>query len=69
MTEMRNIYNILVSEPEGKRPLSRPKYRWEDNIRMDLRVTRSESVEWMHMAQDRNQWQALVNSVMNFWVP
>jgi hypothetical protein len=65
----RNAYRILVGKPEGKRPLGRPRDRWEDNIKVDLR-----EIEWggMHridLAQDRDQWRALVNTVMNFRVP
>jgi len=62
---MRNSYKILITRPEGKRPLRRPKCRWEDNIRMDLTEIGWEGVNWMPLAQDRNQWQALVNTVMN----
>jgi hypothetical protein len=53
----------------GKRPLRRPGHRWEDNIRMDLRETWWKGVGWMHVAQDRDEWQALVDTVMNLWVP
>jgi len=52
---MRNAFKILVGKPEGKRPLGRPRRRWEDNIGMDLRETGWEVVEWMHLAQDRDQ--------------
>jgi hypothetical protein len=67
--EMRNVYKVLVTKFEGKRPLGRPTHRWEDNIRMDLREIVCEGVYWIHLAQDRDQWQALVNTVMNFQVP
>jgi hypothetical protein len=67
--EMRNAYKILVGKPEGKRPCGGPRYIWEDNIRMDLREIGWEGVDWIHLAQDRDQWQALVNMVMNLWVP
>jgi hypothetical protein len=67
--EMRNAYRILVRKPEGKRPLGRPRYRWEDNILMVLRETRWEGVDWMDLPQDRDQWWDLVNTVMNLWVP
>jgi hypothetical protein len=63
--EMRNVYKILVRKLEGKRPLRRPRHRWEDNIRMDLMEIGWENVDWMHLAQDRDQWQALVNTVGN----
>jgi hypothetical protein len=55
----------LVVKPEGKRPLRRPKHRWEENIRMDLREVGWEIVDWIHLAQDRDQWLAVVNTVMN----
>jgi hypothetical protein len=68
--EICNAYKILVGEPEGKRALGRPKRRWEDNIRMDLREIGFEGVEdWNHLAQDRDQWRAVVNTVINFQVP
>jgi hypothetical protein len=60
---------ILVGKPEGKRPLGRPRHRWEDNIKMDLREIEWEGVEWIHMVQDREQWCALVNTVMKLRVP
>jgi hypothetical protein len=65
----RDAHNILVGKAEGKRPPGRPRHRSEDNIRMDLREIGSEGVDWMHLAQDRDQWWALVNMVMNLWVP
>jgi hypothetical protein len=68
MREMTNIYNILVGKPEGKRPLGRPRHRWEDNIRMDLRETGWECVDWMLLGQDGNQKQTLVSAVMNLQV-
>jgi hypothetical protein len=69
MGETRNAYRILVGKPEGKRPLGRPTRRWKDNIKMDLREIGWESMDWMHLAQDRDQWRALVNTVMNLRVP
>jgi hypothetical protein len=69
MEEMRNTYNILVGKAGGKIPLGRPTLRWEDNIRMDLREIGWEGVNWIHLAQDRDQWRALVNTVMNIPVP
>jgi hypothetical protein len=66
---MKNSYRILVGNPEGKRPLGRPKRRWEDNIRLDLREIEWEGVDCMHLAQDRDQWRSLVNTVMNHRVP
>jgi hypothetical protein len=69
MEEMRNAYRILVGKPEGKRLLGRPWRRWKYNIRKDLREIGWEDVDWMHVAQDRNQWQVLMNTVMNLRVP
>jgi hypothetical protein len=69
MGEVRGAYNILVGRPEGRRPLGRHSRRWEDNIKMDLRETRFGDVDWIHLAQDRDRWWALVNTVMNLWVP
>jgi hypothetical protein len=68
MEEMSSTY-ILVRKPEGKRPLRRPRHRWEDNIRMDLREIVWEDVDWMHLAWDRDLWQTLVNMAMNLQVP
>jgi hypothetical protein len=68
MEDIRNAY-ILVGEPEGKRPLVRRRCRWWDNIRSDIRDTGWGRVDWMHLAQDRNQLRALVNTVMNLRVP
>jgi hypothetical protein len=67
--EERTAYGILVGKPEGKRPLERPRRRWEDNIRMDLREIRWGGMDWIDVAQDRAQWRALVNTVMNLRVP
>jgi hypothetical protein len=58
-----------VVKPEGKRPLGRPRRRWVDNIRMDLGEVGWDDVDWIYLAQDRNRWRALVNSVLNLWVP
>jgi hypothetical protein len=68
MEEMRNAY-VLVGKAEGKRPLGRPRHRWEGNIAMDLRKTGWKGADWMHLAQERDQWQALVNMVMNLQLP
>jgi ribosome biogenesis protein Nip4 len=65
MGEVGNANKILVGKPEGKRPLERPRRRWKDNIRMDLTETGRECVDWAHLVQDRDQWQVLVNMVMN----
>jgi hypothetical protein len=64
MGEVKGAYNILVGRPEGRRPLGRPRRRWEDNIKMVIR-----DVDWIHWAQDRDRWRPLVNTVMNLWVP
>jgi hypothetical protein len=69
MGEVRGAHNILVGWPEWRRPLGRPRRRWKDNIKMDLRETGFGDVEWIHLAQDRDKWWALVNTVMNLWVP
>jgi hypothetical protein len=67
--EMRNAYTILVGKPEGNRPCGRSGHRCEDNIRMDCREVWWEVVDWIHLAQDRDQWQALVNMALNLWIP
>jgi hypothetical protein len=69
MGEVTGAYNILVGRPEGRRPLGRPRRRWEDNIKMDLREIEFGDVDWIHLAQDRDRWRALVNTVMNLRVP
>jgi hypothetical protein len=66
--EERKVCKVLVGKPEAKRPLGRPRHRWEDGIRMDLRETDWGSVEWIQLVQDRSQWQAAVNMVMNLWL-
>ena len=63
------MYRILVGKPEGKRPLGRPRRRWEDNIKMDLQEVVCGGMDWIELAQDRNRWLALVNAVMNLQVP
>jgi hypothetical protein len=65
----RNAYRILVGKPEGKRPLGRPRLRWVDSIKMNLRGVRWDSMDWIDVARDRDQWRALVNTVMNLRVP
>ena len=69
MEERRGVHKVLVGKPEGKRPLGRPRRRWEDNIKMDLQEVVRGCGDWMGLAQDRDSWRALVSSVMNFVVP
>ena len=69
MEEKRDVYRILVGKPEGNRPLGRPRGRWEDNITMDLEEVVCGSMDWIELAQDKDRWRALVNAVMNIWVP
>jgi hypothetical protein len=69
MGEKRNAYRLLVGKPEGRRPLGRPRHRWLENIRMDLVEVGWGDVDWIGLAQDRGRWRALVNSVLNLWVP
>ena len=66
--ERRCVYRILVGKPDRKRPLGRPRHRWEDNIKMDLQEVGCGGMDWIELAQDRDRWQALVN-VMNLQVP
>jgi hypothetical protein len=67
--EKRNAYRILVGKPEGKRPLGRPRRRWVNNIKLDLRETGWDGKDCIDLAQDRDQWTVLVNTVMNLRVP
>jgi hypothetical protein len=69
MGEKRNVYRLLVGNPEGKRPLGTPRSMWIDNIKMDLLDIGLNVVDWIDLAQDRYRWRALVNAVMNFRVP
>jgi hypothetical protein len=66
--EERKVYKLLMGKPEGKRPLGRPRRRWEDGVRMDLREIGLEDVDWIRLAQDRDQWRAVVSAVMNIRV-
>jgi hypothetical protein len=69
MGEGRNMYGVFVVNPQGERPLGRPRRRWEDGIKMDLReIGWGGGVEWIHLAQDRDRWRTLVNAVMNLRV-
>jgi hypothetical protein len=69
MGEGRGVYRVLVGRAEGKRPLGRPRFRWEDNIKMDLRETGIDGVNWFWLAKYRVRWWAFVSTVMNLWVP
>jgi hypothetical protein len=69
MGEGRGVYRILVGRPEGKRPLGRPRRRWEDNIKLDLREIRIDEANWILLAQDRVQCRVFVNTVMNLQAP
>jgi hypothetical protein len=69
MGKKRNAYRILVEKPDGKRPLGRPGRRWEDNIRMDLKEIEWGGMNWIDLARNRDQWRALVNTVLNLRVP
>jgi hypothetical protein len=65
MGEERKVYRVLVGKPEGKRPLGRPRRRWEDEIRMDLGEIGFGGVDWIRLSQDRDRWRAVVSAVMN----
>jgi hypothetical protein len=69
MGEKRNAYRILMGKPEGKRILGRPRRRWAGNIKMNLREIGWDGIDWINLAQDRDRWRTLVNTVMNLWVP
>jgi hypothetical protein len=69
MGKMRKAYNIFVGKTQGKRPPGKPRRRWEDSDRMYLMEILWEGVDWIHLAQDRDRWRPLVNTVRNFWVP
>jgi hypothetical protein len=66
--ERREKYKVLVGKPEGRRPLGRPKGRWEDGVRMDLREIGLRGVDWIRLAQDKDRWRAVVSAVMNIRV-
>jgi hypothetical protein len=66
---MRNAYQILVEKVEGTRLLGRSRSRWGQNIKIDVSEIRSEALDWIQLINDRNQWRALLNTVMNLWIP
>jgi hypothetical protein len=68
MGEERKVYEVLVGKPEGRRPLGRPRRRWEDGVRMDLTEIGLEGVDWIRLTQDRDRWRAVVSAVMNLRV-
>jgi hypothetical protein len=68
MGKGRGVYRVLVGRPEGKRPLGRPRRRWEDNIKLDLREIGIDGANWIQLARDRVQWRAFMNTVMNLRV-
>jgi hypothetical protein len=65
----RGVYRVLMGKPEEERTLGRPRRRWGDNIRMDLQEVGCGGMDWIGLAQDRDRWRAIVNAVMNRWVP
>ena len=69
MEEGGGVNKVVVGKPEGKRPLGRPRRRWQDNIRMDLQAVGRGCGDWMELAEDMDRWRALVSTVMNFGVP
>jgi hypothetical protein len=69
MGEGRSVYRVLVGRSKGKRPLGRPRRRWQNNIKMDLKETAIDGANWIQVAQDRVRWRACVKTVMNLWVP
>jgi len=69
MGERRGLYSALVGKPEGRRPLGRPRRRWEDNIKMDLQEVGCADMDWIDLAQDRDRWRALASGVMSLRVP
>ena len=68
MGERRGVYRVVVGKLEGKRPIGRPRHRWEDNIKMDLQEVGCRGVDWIDLAQDRDRWQSTVIEVLNLWV-
>ena len=69
MEEWRGLYRVLMGKPDGSKPLGRTRHRWKDNIRMDLQEVGCGGMDWIKLAQDRDRWWAVMNVVMNLWVP
>ena len=69
MGEKSGIYMVLVQKPEGKRPLGRPRHRWDNNIKMDLQEVGCGGMDWTELALDKDRWQALVSGVRNLQIP
>ena len=69
MEQSRNAYRVLVGKLEGNRPLGRPRHRWENNIKMDLKEVGCDARNWMDLAHDWDQWRAYVRAIINLWVP
>jgi hypothetical protein len=69
MGENTNAYRLLVWSPEGRRPLGRPRCRWDDDIKIDLKEAACDGGEWIHMTQGKDKWWAVVKTVMNLWIP
>ena len=69
MGARKSVYRVFVGKPEGKKPLGRPRRRWEDNIKVGLQEVGYGVMDWIHVSQDRDMWRALVNSVMKLRIP
>ena len=69
LSDKKGAYRVLVGKPEEKRPLGKPRIRWEDVIKMDLYDVEWEGMDWINLARGRERWRSLVNAVMTFWIP